>query len=269
MGRNGSYVYVLDRNGASSTVKRVETSGGHTVTTLASNTADTPMDDPVALTLDPDNDFVYWLDEDDQAVRRVAADGATGTFETMTTDGGRRPHRPGGQSRRRRCVLAGQQRQPGEEDFRRWIRHGSGRDHLGPQRSELGSAFPGKRRPSPAPASPTRALWTPTTPPTTGRPTSTPPARRPSTPSASPTPRTCASPPRRHPSTRCPSCARAASAASRWRSPTVPTARPRPTCTWRRPVSTPSSWCGSPTRRTPPADSRPGCRPSPCCPAAT
>ena len=89
VGRNGSYVYVLDRNGTNSTVKRVQTFGGHTVTTLASNTGDTPMDDPVALTLDPDNDFVYWLDMDDQAVRRVAADGATGTFETLTTSAGR------------------------------------------------------------------------------------------------------------------------------------------------------------------------------------
>ena len=85
VGRNGSYLYVLDRNGAASTIKRVQTFGSHTVTTLASNTGDTPMDDPVSLTLDPDNDFVYWLDEDDRAVRRVAADGATGTFETLTT----------------------------------------------------------------------------------------------------------------------------------------------------------------------------------------
>ena len=88
VGRNGSYVYVLDRNGANSAVKRVQTFGGHTVTTLASNTGDTPMDDPVALTLDPDNDYVYWLDEDDRAVRRVAADGATGAFETLTTSAG-------------------------------------------------------------------------------------------------------------------------------------------------------------------------------------
>ena len=91
VGRNGSYVYVLDRNGTNSTIKRVATSGSHTVTTLASNTGDTPMDDPVALTLDPDNDFVYWLDQDDQAVRRVAADGATGTFETLTTAAGGDP----------------------------------------------------------------------------------------------------------------------------------------------------------------------------------
>ena len=88
VGRNGSYVYVLDRNGAASAVKRVQTFGSHTVTTLASNTGDTPMDDPVALTLDPDHDYVYWLDEDDQAVRRVAADGVTGTFETLTTSAG-------------------------------------------------------------------------------------------------------------------------------------------------------------------------------------
>ena len=88
VGRNGSYVYLLDRNGTNSTVKRAQTFGSHTVTTLASNTGDTPMDDPVALTLDPDNDFVYWLDEDDRAVRRVAADGATGTFETLTTSAG-------------------------------------------------------------------------------------------------------------------------------------------------------------------------------------
>ena len=88
VGRNGSYLYVLDRNGSASTVKRVRTFGSHTVTTLASNTGDTPMDDPVALTLDPDHDYVYWLDEDDQAVRRVAADGATGTFETLTTSAG-------------------------------------------------------------------------------------------------------------------------------------------------------------------------------------
>ena len=91
IGRNGSYVYVLDRNGSPSTIKRVETFGSHTVTTLASNTGDTPMDDPVALTLDPDNDFVYWLDMDDQAVRRVAVDGATGTFETLTTSAGGDP----------------------------------------------------------------------------------------------------------------------------------------------------------------------------------
>ncbi len=88
VGRNGSYVYVLDRNGTASAIKRVATFGSHTVTTLASNTGDTPMDDPVALTLDPDNDYVYWLDEDDQAVRRVAVDGATGTFETLTTSAG-------------------------------------------------------------------------------------------------------------------------------------------------------------------------------------
>ena len=87
-GRNGSYVYVLDRNGSASTVKRVETFGSHVVSTLAENTAQTPMDDPVALTLDPDNDFVYWLDEDDAALRRVAVDGATGTFETLTTSAG-------------------------------------------------------------------------------------------------------------------------------------------------------------------------------------
>ena len=91
VGRNGSYVYVLDRNGTNSTVKRVQTFGSYTVTTLAENTADTPMDDPVALTLDPDNDFVYWLDMDDQAVRRVAADGAAGTFETLTTAAGGDP----------------------------------------------------------------------------------------------------------------------------------------------------------------------------------
>ena len=81
-------MYVLDRNGTNSAVKRVQTFGSHTVTTLASNTGDTPMDDPVALTLDPDNDFVYWLDEDDRAVRRVAANGAIGTFETLTTSAG-------------------------------------------------------------------------------------------------------------------------------------------------------------------------------------
>ena len=91
VGRNGSYVYVLDRNGANSDVKRVQTFGSHTVTTLASNTGDTPMDDPVALTLDPDNDYVYWLDEDDQAVRRVAVDGAAGTFKTLTTSAGGDP----------------------------------------------------------------------------------------------------------------------------------------------------------------------------------
>ena len=84
VGRFGSYVYLLDRNGANSTIKRVETFDSHTVTTLAENTADTPMDDPLALALDPDNDYVYWLDEDDLAVRRVAADGAADTFETMT-----------------------------------------------------------------------------------------------------------------------------------------------------------------------------------------
>ena len=88
VGQSGSYVYVLDRNGANSAIKRVATSGSHTVTTLASNTGDTPMDDPVALTLDPDNDYVYWLDMDDQAVRRVAVDGATGAFETLTTSAG-------------------------------------------------------------------------------------------------------------------------------------------------------------------------------------
>ena len=88
VGQSGSYVYVLDRSGTNSTVKRVRTFGSHTVTTLASNTGDTPMDDPVALTLDPDNDYVYWLDEDDRAVRRVAADGATGAFKTLTTSAG-------------------------------------------------------------------------------------------------------------------------------------------------------------------------------------
>ena len=88
VGRFGSYVYVLDRNGANSTIKRVETFGSHTVTTLAENTGDTPMDDPVALTLDPDNNHVYWLDMDDQAVRRVAVDGAAGSFETLTTSAG-------------------------------------------------------------------------------------------------------------------------------------------------------------------------------------
>ena len=88
VGPSGSYVYVLDRNGASSTVKRVETFSSHTVTTLAENTADTPMDDPVALTLDPNGNFVYWLDEDDRAVRRVAVDGAAGTFQTLTALGG-------------------------------------------------------------------------------------------------------------------------------------------------------------------------------------
>ena len=88
VGRNGNYVYLLDRNGTASTIKRVLAYGSHTVDTLAANTADTPMDDPVALALDPDNDFVYWLDEDDNAVRRVATDGASGSFETLTTSAG-------------------------------------------------------------------------------------------------------------------------------------------------------------------------------------
>ena len=79
VGRNGSYVYVLDRNGTASTIKRVATFGSHTVTTLASNTGDTPMDDPVALTLDPDTTTsTGWTRT--RAVRRVAVDGATGTF---------------------------------------------------------------------------------------------------------------------------------------------------------------------------------------------
>ena len=91
VGRNGSYVYVLDQNSTLSTIKRVETSGSHTVTTLVSNTVDTPMDNPRYITLDPDSDFVYWLDYDDYAVRRVATDGAIGTFETLTTATGRQP----------------------------------------------------------------------------------------------------------------------------------------------------------------------------------
>ena len=88
VGRNGNYVYLLDRNGTSSTIKRVLAYGSHTVDTLAANSGDTPMDDPLALALDPDNDFVYWLDEDDNAVRRVATDGASGSFETLTTSAG-------------------------------------------------------------------------------------------------------------------------------------------------------------------------------------
>ena len=88
VGRNGAYVYVLDRNGTSSAVWRVQRASPHSHTTLAENTADTPMDDPVALTLDPDNDYVYWLDMDDAAVRRVAADGASGSFKTLTTSAG-------------------------------------------------------------------------------------------------------------------------------------------------------------------------------------
>ena len=87
---DGSHVYVLDRNGASSTIKRVGTSSGSPVTTLVSNTTDTPMDDPIALALDPENDHVYWLDEDDLAVRRAAADGSGG-FRTLTAAAGSTP----------------------------------------------------------------------------------------------------------------------------------------------------------------------------------
>ena len=269
VGRNGSYVYVLDRNGTNSTVKRVATSGGHTVTTLASNTGDTPMDDPVALTLDPDNDFVYWLDMDDQAVRRVAADGATGTFETLTTSAGGDPTdlvvSPDGGT-----VYwldnSGNQR---EAHRRRWVRHGSGRDHLGPQHSESDQRFPGngdhRRLLHHRRGHSGRRLRHP---PLGGRhrrhlPVGLlhlPPRRRRGPahhrhvvlhqPVASPAPG-------RH--------RRRGGGAHRQ----PPTARPRPTCTWRRRGSTPSSWCGSSTRRTPPAASRPGCRPSPCCPAAT
>ena len=92
VGRNGSYVYVLDQNETLSTIKRVETSGSHTVTTLVSNTVDTPVDSPRAIALDPDNDYIYWLDFDDKAVRRVATDGAIGTFETLTTSTGTYPY---------------------------------------------------------------------------------------------------------------------------------------------------------------------------------
>ena len=88
---DGDYVYVLDRNGTSSTVKRVANVVNGAVTTLASNTTATPVDDPVALTLDPEGDYVYWLDEDDQAVRRVATDGAGGSFETLTATTGSSP----------------------------------------------------------------------------------------------------------------------------------------------------------------------------------
>ena len=91
VGRDGSYVYVLDQNNTASTIKRVATSGSHTVTTLVSNTVDTPVDKIYDIALDPDNDFVYWLDYDDKAVRRVATDGAAGTFETLTTNTGRFP----------------------------------------------------------------------------------------------------------------------------------------------------------------------------------
>ena len=91
VGRNGSYVYVLDENETLSTIKRVATSGSYTVTTLVSNTVDTPVDRLYDITLDPANDFVYWLDYDDTAVRRVATDGAIGTFETLTTNTGRYP----------------------------------------------------------------------------------------------------------------------------------------------------------------------------------
>ena len=92
VGRNGSYVYVLDQRETLSTIRRVATSGSHTVTTLVSNTVDTPVDRLYDITLDPDNDFVYWLDYDDKAVRRVATDGAIGTFETLTTNTGRFPY---------------------------------------------------------------------------------------------------------------------------------------------------------------------------------
>ena len=88
VGSDGSYVYVLDRNGTSSAIKRVATASPHTVTTLVSNTTATPMDDPIAIALDPDNDYVYWLDVDDTAVRRVAADGAAGSFLTLTAAAG-------------------------------------------------------------------------------------------------------------------------------------------------------------------------------------
>ena len=83
---DGDYVYVLDRNGASSAVKRVANVVNGAVTTLADNN-NAVMDNPVALTLDPEGGYVYWLDEDDDAVRRVAADGAAGTFETVTIAG--------------------------------------------------------------------------------------------------------------------------------------------------------------------------------------
>ena len=92
VGRNGSYVYVLDQNETLSTIKRVATTGSYTVTTLVSNTVDTPIDNPRYITLDPDNDFVYWVDWDDDALRRVATDGAVGTFETLTTSAGDYPY---------------------------------------------------------------------------------------------------------------------------------------------------------------------------------
>ena len=91
VGRDGSYVYVLDGLGTATTIKRVATSGSHTVTTLVSNTVDTPVDEIYDIALDPDNDYAYWLDYDDYAVRRVATDGAAGTFETLTRSAGRFP----------------------------------------------------------------------------------------------------------------------------------------------------------------------------------
>ena len=142
VGRNGSYVYVLDRNGTNSTIKRVATSGSHTVTTLASNTATRPWTIPSpSRWIRTTTSSTGWT----RTIRRCAGLRPTRDRHLRDPDhrGGRRPHRPGGQSRRRHGVLAGQQQQPGEEDFRRWVRHGSGRDHLGPQRSESDQRFPG------------------------------------------------------------------------------------------------------------------------------
>lgn len=89
IGRFGNWVYWVDRSNF--TIKRVQTYGSHTVETLASNTGTTPVDDPIALALDPNNDRVYWLDEDDVALRRMDADGTAGTFETLNTATGSSP----------------------------------------------------------------------------------------------------------------------------------------------------------------------------------
>ena len=80
--RDGSYVYW----GETRAVKSVEVSGSHPVTTLVTNTADTPITTPAAVAVSRDGTYVYWADSGYRSVGRVLADG-TGGFETVASSG--------------------------------------------------------------------------------------------------------------------------------------------------------------------------------------
>jgi len=74
------YAYWIDRSKYIVYRARVSASP-YVPVVLARNLTSTPVDDPIALALY--NNYVYWLDEDDNALRRVENDGDS--FQTLTT----------------------------------------------------------------------------------------------------------------------------------------------------------------------------------------